>query len=202
MNESQSKERQPYPRYETVEGEKLEQGDILLRCPVVIPTQILMWPVPEDQDLEVEILLYDLVVLTQSCDLELRVDKKTKAEFYGVDMVTLCPHWDLSNVAPELSELAQKGDPQKVNRDKLENIAKGQMPRYHLLGASESAQVEMGVRVVDLSQTISLPLTYVHQLSKRPQKRLRLGSPYKEHLAQAFARLFMRIGLPQNIELP
>ncbi|MBD5492017.1 MAG: hypothetical protein HDR16_07880 [Lachnospiraceae bacterium] len=32
-------------------------------------------------------------------------------------------------------------------------------------------------------------------------KRLRLCPPYREHLSQAFARYFMRVGLPVNIHL-
>lgn len=28
-----------------------------------------------------------------------------------------------------------------------------------------------------------------------------LNSPYKEHLSQAYARFFMRVGLPTNISL-
>ncbi len=202
MSENPANESESYPRYKIVSGEKLGQGDILFKCPVVVPIQALVWPVPKDHEIETDVLLYDLIVLTQSCDLELRVDKKTKVESYGVDMVTLCPHWDLKDVASNLSELTQKSDSEAVNGDKLQNISKGQMPRYHLLGKSEFPQVAMGVRVIDLSQTVSLPLSYVHQLSARPQNRLRLGSPYKEHLSQAFARFFMRVGLPQNIELP
>lgn len=31
------------------------------------------------------------------------------------------------------------------------------------------------------------------------EKRLSLMSPYKEHLSQAFARFFMRVGLPIDI---
>jgi hypothetical protein len=38
-------------------------------------------------------------------------------------------------------------------------------------------------------------------LSKRNGKRLRLLPPYREHLSQAFARFFMRIGLPVHIDL-
>ena len=34
---------------------------------------------------------------------------------------------------------------------------------------------------------------------KNAKNCLRLLSPYREHLSQAFARYFMRVGLPQNI---
>jgi hypothetical protein len=30
------------------------------------------------------------------------------------------------------------------------------------------------------------------------RRRLRLTSPYKEHFAQAFARFYMRVGLPHD----
>jgi hypothetical protein len=36
---------------------------------------------------------------------------------------------------------------------------------------------------------------FAHQMGDR----LRLLPPYREHLSQAFARLFMRVGLPADI---
>lgn len=38
-------------------------------------------------------------------------------------------------------------------------------------------------------------------IAERNGKRLRLCPPYREHLSQAFARYFMRVGLPINIHM-
>ena len=55
------------------------------------------------------------------------------------------------------------------------------------------------LRVVDFRRVYSLPLTFVCQVAARTGQRLRLLPPYREHLSQAFARDFMRVGLPQDI---
>jgi hypothetical protein len=55
------------------------------------------------------------------------------------------------------------------------------------------------VRIVDFRRVFSLPLTFVRQRAPRTGDRLRLLPPYREHLSQAFARYFMRVGLPQDI---
>ena len=39
----------------------------------------------------------------------------------------------------------------------------------------------------------------VRELAASQGPRLRLNPPYREHLAQAFARFFMRVGLPVDI---
>jgi hypothetical protein len=57
-----------YPWYEVVENDgSLQQGDFLESCPVVVP---LFIPDSSTQELEAEILEYNVVVMSQSCDLE------------------------------------------------------------------------------------------------------------------------------------
>jgi hypothetical protein len=49
----------------------------------------------------------------------------------------------------------------------------------------------------------SVPRGFLESLlNQRMQSRLRLLPPYREHLSQAFARFFMRVGLPVPIALP
>ncbi|HET6574322.1 MAG TPA: hypothetical protein VFG68_12000 [Fimbriiglobus sp.] len=54
-------------------------------------------------------------------------------------------------------------------------------------------------RVVDVRQLFSLPIGFVRKRVGLAGHRLRLLPPYREHLAQAFARYFMRVGLPIDI---
>jgi len=42
-------------------------------------------------------------------------------------------------------------------------------------------------------------IDFLIDLIKKKDKRLRLLPPYREHLSQAFARFFMRVGLPVDI---
>jgi hypothetical protein len=166
-----------YPWYKVVEGEELEQGDMLWACPVVVAV------VDVDHEITVDVTEFDVVVMTQSCDL---ANEK-------VEDVILCPHWDLRQAGETDSSLAK--------RSVHEEILKGRRPRYMRLAASDQPEVAMGIRLVDFSRIFSLPKAFVRQVAVSQGKRLRVCPPYREHLSQAFARFFMRVGLPQDIEL-
>jgi hypothetical protein len=52
-------------------------------------------------------------------------------------------------------------------------------------------------RVVDFHIIYTVPRDFLESLLQhRGKPRLRLVSPYREHVSQAFARFFMRVGLP------
>ena len=59
--------------------------------------------------------------------------------------------------------------------------------------------IQLGLGVVDFHYVYTAPTSYVKQHAAQSGKRLRVCPPYKEHLAQAFARFFMRVGLPADI---
>ena len=56
--------------YDLTEGPSLLQGDLLRDCPVFAVSDSLSWPPGAAADIEVEAKVFDLVVMTQSCDLE------------------------------------------------------------------------------------------------------------------------------------
>ncbi|MFO0177729.1 MAG: hypothetical protein ACK55P_11070, partial [Planctomyces sp.] len=53
--------------------------------------------------------------------------------------------------------------------------------------------------VVDFGHIVSLPIDYLEDHAASLGVRWRLGSPFLEHYSQAFARFFMRVGLPSGI---
>ena len=53
--------------------------------------------------------------------------------------------------------------------------------------------------VVDFREIFSLPIDYLKDHAVRLGPRWRLKSPFLEHFSQAFARFFMRVGLPSSI---
>jgi hypothetical protein len=57
---------------------------------------------------------------------------------------------------------------------------------------------KMNWSIVDFHRLWVLPKDLTTALAKASGKRLRLVSPYREHLGQEFARYFMRVGLPLN----
>ncbi len=70
-----------------------------------------------------------------------------------------------------------------------------------MLEKSPFSEKEMIHRVVDLSAVYQLPLEFVRLVAASQTPRLRLLPPYREHISQAFARFWMRIGFPQDIKL-
>jgi len=172
-----------YPWYETVDGSELQQGDLLPRCPIVVPSPDLGFPLREG-DVTADIVTFDVVVMSQSCDLA--NDK--------VRDVIVCPHWDLEDAASMDASFQRKSA--------AEEVRKGRRPRYLLLAASDLIDPPLGVRLVDFGRIFSLPKPFLAQLAAHAGKRLRLCPPYREYLAQAFARFFMRVGLPQDVQLP
>lgn len=166
-----------YPWYEIVDGdEPLLQGDFIKSCPVVIPPlQITSGKV------DVDVIEYDVVVMSQSCDL---IQRK-------LDLVLVCPVWPLS-------EFEERSDFFKSKKGK-EALRRGNIPGYHLLNKCEIDGFETDYLVVDFRSVYSVPFDFLMELVEKRGKRLRLLPPYREHLSQAFARFFMRVGLPVDI---
>ena len=170
-----------YPWYHLVTGDSLEQGEFLEAFPVFRPPPELdSWEEASSAFFEFEDR--DVVVVSQTCDLVKGREKLSE--------VLLCPIWDLSNFAVDNHLATAKG---------REEARRGQLPSVHSLAKCELPGVSRTVRVVDFRQVFSLPLGFARHQAEKTGKRLRLGSPYREHLAQAFARFFMRIGLPLDI---
>ena len=165
-----------YPWYEVVEGdEALMQGDFIKDCPVVIP------PSEISDNIDVKIINYDVVIMSQACDL---VQGK-------LDLVLVCPIWPLS-------EFEKRSDFFKSRKGK-EALRQGNVPGYHLLNKCKIDGFETEYLVVDFRSVYSVPFDFLAGLAQKRDKRLRLLPPYREHLSQAFARFFMRVGLPVDI---
>jgi hypothetical protein len=66
--------------------------------------------------------------------------------------------------------------------------------------AGDGVTLTTSTTVVDFHEVFSLPVSFLELwLKKANRPRLRLMPPYREHLSQAFARFFMRVGLPLDI---
>lgn len=165
-----------YPWYETIDSkEDLLQGDFIKDCPIVIP------PLEISSEVEVRIINYDIIVMSQSCDLK---QKK-------VDLVLVCPLWSLG-------EFGKRNSFYKSKKGK-ESLRRGYLPGYHLLNKCDLNKFKTDYLVVDFRSVYSVPFDFILKLAENNERRLRLLSPYREHLSQAFARFFMRVGLPSNI---
>ncbi len=64
-----------------------------------------------------------------------------------------------------------------------------------------NGNIELEIRLVDFHEVFTIPRAFLESLlAQRGENRHRLLPPYREHLSQAFARFFMRVGLPIQIE--
>jgi hypothetical protein len=165
-----------------VSGPELEQGDILLACPVyLIPPAAIRAP----GECAITVDEQNVIVLTQSCDLAIH-NGQSKVK-------------DVILAAVYLKSEMRETKPFNKS-DGWEDARKGKYPGYHVLNQCELPGHELDFMLVDLRRIFTLSVDAVREFAAADgKKRVRLLPPYREHLAQAFARFFMRIGLPVDI---
>lgn len=166
-----------YPWYKIINEDSILQGDILRDCPIVIPPS----KIEEGVSIDSKVITYDVIVLSQSCDLAAR----------KINLVLVCPFWTL--------EAFGKTDKAFTNDERKENLRRGDLPGFHLLNKCSLAGFESDFIIVNFKSIYAVPIDYLLEISNKKGNRLRLLPPYREHLSQAFARFFMRVGLPTDI---
>ena len=179
--------------------EPLTQGDIIFECPAVSWRLSALQPptgsVAEDFSLGEHLIAEarDLVVMTQACDLE----------HAKVTSVVLCPHYGLEefkNAWEEDQRSKGQSPTAKAWRRYCDDICEGTIWNLNLLNAQSDGGVEVEHRIVDFHEVFTLPRPVLESLLKaRSVTRPQLLPPYREHLSQAFARFFMRVGLPTPV---
>ncbi len=173
-----------YPWFGTVHDFSLEQGDFFFNCPVFEPKSNSKIITNKNDIIEVQtdIKDYDVIILSQSCDL---AQEK-------IETVLVCPHWSITDL--------EKNNKFFQDQKNKEDIRRGNVPGYHMLNAYDINGFKSPIRIVSFRQVFGLPYHYLQeQAHMEKQPRLRLLPPYREHLAQAFARFIMRVGLPVDI---
>lgn len=89
---------------------------------------------------------------------------------------------------------------EKAWRRFCDDIAAGYVWNLSFLDRFEHPGLGTEVRIVNFHTVFTIPRDFLEALLReRGRDRLRLSSPYREHLSQAFARFFMRVGLPQPV---
>jgi hypothetical protein len=186
--------------YELVDADTpITQGDLIFNCPLLTWTTPL--PKLENSQSELDILKAsvnaiqaDVIVMTQACDLE---NNK-------VTNVILCPHISLSSYKQNWEEAMKSygQNPTAKSWKRLcDDIKDGYMWNLSMLNSGEIADIKIEHRVVDFHDVYTIPRIFLESILQQRQKsRLRLLPPYREHLSQAFARFFMRVGLPISVE--
>jgi len=164
---------QDFPWYEIIENStSLEQGDILENWVVNMPR-------PSSGEVVEE--YYRLILMTQTCDIE-----------DGISHLIFCPVWDqaqLGEAMPTFNKPATIG-----------NLKKGYMVGFYPINKYEHPSLQRPWRIVQFQRIIELETNDVRNNPQLIVPRLRLLPPYRESLSQAFARFFMRVGLPVPVD--
>ncbi|MGA2260652.1 MAG: hypothetical protein ABSH28_04360 [Acidobacteriota bacterium] len=181
------------------------QGDLIDSCPVLTFGDSPRLDDSVEQVQLVEILqqaagvqMVRAIVMTQACDI---VQGHVRS-------VILCPIYHLD----DWKSLWEEAEARRGNRvtsaswgKYTRQLKQGMIWNLALLNKRTSlapADVSIPCQVVDFHEVFSLPLQFLsHWVRVSGGDRLRLLPPYREHLSQAFARFFMRVGLPVEIEL-
>ncbi len=188
------------PWYQVVAAdEKLTQGDLVFNCPLLSwsPNPFQMSDLSEVEVLKQAVTAFkaDVIVMTQACDLE----------HAKVRNVVLCPHLALSSFRASWKRAMEQGGQnptEKAWRNTCNDIADGYVWNQAFLNSCSLGEGDLRteLRVVDFQDIFTVPRTFLEALlARRLAHRLRLLPPYREHISQAFARFFMRVGLPQPL---
>lgn len=176
MSEEINKDK--YLWYSTVRSsESPQQGDFILRCQIFQPK---VEAIKNGEKIPVTAKEYDVIILSQSCDL---ISEKIK-------LVLVCPFYTLTELGETDSNYKS---PAKKNA-----LKNGFVVGMHLLEKCDINNCN-DYLVVDFKSTYAVPLEFLKNIISDRGDRIRLMPPYREHLSQAFARFFMRVGLPMDI---
>jgi hypothetical protein len=154
------------------------QGDFIKNCPFIRPPKEVL---QSGDEVNLKVSIVDGIVMSQSCDL---VENK-------IDLIMICPLMPLVELAKQSTFYAGKEGKNKLRA--------GDVYPYHLPNKCNIKGFESDFNVVSFKDVFSVDLDALKSVAKINGSRLRLKSPYREHLSQAFARYFMRVGLPSTI---
>lgn len=185
--------------YSIVEAdEPITQGDIVFNCPLVgwqsDNLSLEYQDYVESLDTAAVAISADVVVLTQACDLK----------HHKVENVILCSHLPIDeyySIWAEEMKNKSHNPTSKAWKSHCDDICDGFVWNMAMLNSLKTNDQEMKIRIVDFREIFTVPRTFLESLlSQRNSRRIRLLPPYREHLSQAFARFFMRVGLPNEVE--
>lgn len=151
----------------------LEQGDVLFDFRVVDP----VWQSGSDYTFRAKNA--NIVVLTQTCDIPKKAQNSVLvAEVHGYDA------------------LVAAGQQHLKKREIKEALARGATIAEFLLPPTLDGRLPWSI--ISFRDVFVLPKLAVISAAEAGSP-LRLTSPYKEYLSQAFGRFVMRVGLPATL---
>ncbi|HEY5602853.1 MAG TPA: hypothetical protein VIM41_07085 [Gammaproteobacteria bacterium] len=170
--------------YQVFEGTELSQGDIIRDCPIPRIVNFSSYPIEENDEVDLEFVETDVIVLSQSCDLaNSKINDVIVAEVI---------EWEKAR-----DQMVKSGNQLAKSKDFRKSLVAGNIPSLSLLRKHEG-EPKLDWSVIDFHNLSVVPKSVLNKNVANTGSRLTLMSPYKEHVAQAFARYFMRVGLPHD----
>ncbi len=170
--------------YEITRGRTLRQCDILMKCPVLRLAEAQRWPISTADPLPARFEEYDSIILTQSCDLD-----NDKVNDILLAQVISWP----TVVSQEL----QRNNQIVKKREFRKRLIDGNQPGQALLHKHDR-EPYLEWSIVSFQRVYTVQKDFLLEYASAIGPRLRLRPPYREHIAQAFARFVMRVGLPYD----
>lgn len=190
--------------YDIVEDGTLLQGDILSECQVLLPSMVttvdaMILSRDPKPSVPLQIIAGDLIIMSQSCDIK---NDKTP-------LVVVCPVFSLTKLAEAAPSEWKRSNPEEEATDKkVQGWLKTQVTQTHrrdiisryMIPPIEHRKIKRGLRFVDFGHTFSVMYPDLQAMAHSQKQWLRIKSPYREHLSQAFGIFFMRVALTTRID--
>ena len=174
------------PFYEVTQGESLAQGDVLIDFPLVVLHEPYE-QIRSDTGPKTTVDEFDTIIVSQSCDLE-----------HGkLESVLICPFFAVG----EIVEVIKDADSGRARESARKKLGQGIYPALYPIPPCTLPEFEKPCHIVSFRQVAAVPLGLVQAEARPDRRRLRLRSPYREHLGQAFGHFIMRVGLPVPFEV-
>lgn len=170
-----------YPWYTIADSlHGLEQGEIIIDFPFYRPTG----ETSENGEPVFAQSNHNAIILSQSCDLAQR----------NVIYVLVSPLISLDEFFGGLAITPNRKDKESLKKKLKQDTLVG----YHLINSGDHPLLSDPL-VVNFRNVFSVHVDNLENHMRSSSVRIRLNPPYREHLAQSFAKFIMRVGLPHSI---
>lgn len=192
------------PWYEIASGAELRQGSLLRAFPMSKPPKDVAFDAGgQPRIVGGKVRVSNIVVLSQSCDLAQNksglVFVAPLVEIESPELVLIAPVVSLDK-ADKLAGPTILQDPERLRRFR-EQIRRGYQAPLHMLAACDLEGFAQEIQVVDFRQAMTVDYQHLKKFAGNADCHVRLLSPFREQLSQAFARFFMRIALESEAEI-
>ena len=158
---------------------------MLKNCPVVVPDGDMPSGQPGER-LPARLEYFNVVVLSQSCDVTIQRNGLRK-----VDLAVVSPVWTVTKL--------REVHPEYGSQSFLSDVIAGRRPTWYALAPCLLPGFEVEHQFIELRRVLSIPVAWAEALAAQQSPRLRLLSPWREHMSKAVGEFFSRVAIPQPI---